>query len=229
MKTPLKQNLFSKLVTSGTYKVWCGESFYIGSAVDIDKRRQDHALQLRRGCHHSKPLQAAFDALPEPTDAEFEVVQQMPGATVAEIRAAEQALLDDLHGTPGCCNASKTSIGATNPRPDAVLRWQNPEFRAKMKLARDNYRPSEGTRKLMGDAKRGANNPKARAVVLVFKGVESHHPSATAAAIHVGATQQAMHLWLSGQVRWPGSDLSRKYRMSKAAKRLIGLTGHFVD
>jgi len=226
VKTPLKQNLYSKLVVSGTYMVHCGGSFYIGSAVDIDVRRRDHARLLRRSRHHSKALQAAFDALTPDTPPLFEVVKEMRGATVAEIRAAEQALLDLHHGSPGCCNTSKTSIGATNPHPETAERWRDPEFREKMRKIRESQVVGPETREKQSLAKRGGNNPHARAVVFTLKGQEFQFGCVTDAAKHFKVKQQVVDAWLKGRICWPGMG-PRTCR--QPMRRLIGLTGRYAD
>lgn len=206
--------------------VHCGDSFYIGSAIDLDRRRQDHSRELRLGIHHSKPLQAAFDALTPDTPPMFEVVQEMRGATVAEIRAAEQALLDLHHGNPGCCNTSKTSIGATNPRPEMAEKWKDPEFREKMRRVRESLVVGPETRKKQSIAKRGKNNPHARPVVFSFKGEELRFDCVTDAAKHFGVLQQVVDAWLKGRICWPGAG-PRTCR--KPMRRLIGLTGRYAD
>ena len=182
--------------------------------------------------HHSKKLQSAYN---ESGLFKFEIVEELwydeeryPDMKdfIVAIRAAEQKILDRHHGSKLCCNTSSTAVGATNPRPDAVARWKCPEFREKMQKAREAYEVTPETREKMGQAKRGARNPHARAVWTNFKGERREFPTATEAAKHFGVNQQSMQAWLTGKYGWPGSY---GFRQSSRRWKLIGLTGGFVD
>ncbi len=233
-KTPAVKNetnggLFSKIVIGGTYRLVCGDYFYIGSSYDLNQRRGSHALQLKRGRHTYSKLQEAFNKLVSPRDARFEIINHMPGATTVELREAEQRLLDEFHGGEFCCNLSSTSVGATCPRPDMAARWKDPVFREKMQKAvegnRQYIRTPETSAK-MSDAHKGAKNPNARATILVFKGEEIRFGSAIEAARHIGVTSVTLSRWLSGKTPWPGSVDGYSYAPTD---HLIGLTGYYDD
>jgi predicted GIY-YIG superfamily endonuclease len=52
---------------SGIYKIVCtvNDKVYVGSAVDLNKRRREHFSALRRNRHHNKHLQNAFNRYKE--------------------------------------------------------------------------------------------------------------------------------------------------------------------
>lgn len=85
--------------------------------------------------------------------------------------------------------------------------------------------PSAETRAKMAAAKRGLAGQRSRPCVLVVLGRgELAFESATDAARFVGATQQAMHAWLTGTTPWPGTG-PRPPRNPA----LAGLAGWFIE
>jgi group I intron endonuclease len=55
--------MYSIPTESGVYQILCvptGKA-YVGSAVNLAKRWQEHRWMLRRGQHHSQYLQRAWD------------------------------------------------------------------------------------------------------------------------------------------------------------------------
>lgn len=64
---------------------------YIGSAVDYKKRWRDHAYELKRGSHHSKKLQNAWNKY---GNLKYEIIEYV--TNVADLLAREQYYID-LH------------------------------------------------------------------------------------------------------------------------------------
>lgn len=62
--------------TSGIYKITCVPTgkVYVGSAIDLQARRSVHLYELRRGTHHSRYLQRAWDKYGEGSFV-FEVIE----------------------------------------------------------------------------------------------------------------------------------------------------------
>lgn len=48
-------------MASGIYKIKIGHKKYVGQAVNIDARWQQHRRQLERGQHHNQELQRYYD------------------------------------------------------------------------------------------------------------------------------------------------------------------------
>ena len=80
--------------TSGIYQILCIPTgkVYIGSAINIRKRWQDHASGLRAQRHHSRYLQRAWNKYGE-TAFEFTIIEHVSAAFLIE---REQHWLDTL-------------------------------------------------------------------------------------------------------------------------------------
>ena len=75
---------------SGIYKISniVDGKIYIGSAVDLAKRRNRHLHYLRKGCHHSPHLQRAFNKFGE-INFTFDVIEYCePDALIQREQAA---------------------------------------------------------------------------------------------------------------------------------------------
>lgn len=80
--------------------------FYVGSTKNTKIRFQQHRRRLRRGDHHCKHLQAAWNKYGE--DAfKFEVVQRLN--TWEGLEAAEDRWLEANVGKPHCYNSGRTA------------------------------------------------------------------------------------------------------------------------
>ena len=79
------------------------DHFYIGSTINVRRRRWEHWDSLKRGMHHCAPLQAAWDEFG--ADAfEFEVLEEIPdGANVVDV---EETYLLKHAGQPYCYNTA---------------------------------------------------------------------------------------------------------------------------
>lgn len=76
-------------------------NFYVGSAVNYDKRKARHLWRLRRGDHANKHLQAAWAKYGEKAFV-FAVVQEVPDD--ADLLAAENVWLKEHVGKDYCYN-----------------------------------------------------------------------------------------------------------------------------
>lgn len=61
--TQITMNFAGELTTCGVYMIRCRltKRVYVGSSIDIPLRWREHRNTLRRGVHHSKFLQRAWD------------------------------------------------------------------------------------------------------------------------------------------------------------------------
>ncbi len=122
---------------SGIYSITHKKSGkrYIGSAVNIEKRWSVHRCHLRKGTHHSRHLQSAWNKYGESAFA-FEVVAT---CEKDELTAQEQFWIDAFqtanrkHGynvspTAGNCTGVEISESSRQKMAD---KWNDPEFRAK--------------------------------------------------------------------------------------------------
>jgi hypothetical protein len=101
-------------------------------------------------------------------------------------------------------NVSQNAFGP-HARPDMVARWQDPEFRESMSKMMQSRVISDETKRKMSLAKQGANNAKARKVIVTNPDrSETTFSTTTEAAQFFRISQQLLHLMLKGKTAWPG-------------------------
>jgi group I intron endonuclease len=95
----------------GIYKIInvINNKFYVGSAVDLKRRKARHFSELRNGRHNNRHLQAAWGKYGEQAFV-FVVVEQL--ATDADLLAAENVWLKEHVGEDYCYNIG---VDATAP------------------------------------------------------------------------------------------------------------------
>lgn len=114
---------------------------YIGSAVNLRKRWQEHLNGLRHRRHHSQYLQRAFDKYGESAFL-FEVLEQTePEALVAR----EQHFLDTLAPEYNIASTAGSQLGCR----------RSPESRRKMSERKKGGRLTEEHRRKIGEAQIG--------------------------------------------------------------------------
>lgn len=201
-------------MSSGVYLFRVGPVFYIGSSTNFARRKSNHVAPLKWGEHSNPRIQKAYD---EHGGGEFiplEFIHRNEGEDLAafktRLRHAEQRFLDRFKGDPNLANLSTNAFGPDN---GALMKrlWGIPAYREMMVSRMQGRVFTEETKKRMSLAKKGFQNPKARAVVVTAPtGAETVFPSTTDAAAFFGVTQQLFHLWLTGGVKWPGPNKGRK-------------------
>lgn len=82
------------------------QKFYVGSTTNMYERTRNHRTRLRRGRHHSRHLQAAWNKYGEECFV-FEVVEEV--ADVSRLQEVEDRWLAEHVGKPYCYNKSKYS------------------------------------------------------------------------------------------------------------------------
>lgn len=95
----------------GIYKIIniVNNKFYVGSAVDLKRRKTRHFSELRTGKHNNRHLQAAWDKYGEQAFV-FVVVEEL--AIEADLLAAENVWLKEHVGKEHCYNIG---VDATAP------------------------------------------------------------------------------------------------------------------
>jgi group I intron endonuclease len=114
---------------------------YVGSAVDPRRRKSDHFKCLRKGAHHSRHLQRAWNKYGEDAFV-FEIIE--PVLFVEDLIIREQYWIDTLraadrkHGFNICLTAG-SALGTKRSNETLLLqsevtkaRWNDPAFRAKV-------------------------------------------------------------------------------------------------
>ena len=98
-------------MTRGIYKIInvVNNKFYVGSAVDLKRRKARHFSELRNGRHNNRHLQAAWVKYGEQAFV-FVVVEEL--AVDADLLAAENVWLKDHVGKDYCYNIG---VDATAP------------------------------------------------------------------------------------------------------------------
>jgi hypothetical protein len=192
----------------GTYIVKCGNTAYIGSSSNFQQRKSAHKRDLERGIHPNSNLQQAFDGSQDFSFIPHQYITPVdcPNELRTILRNAEQALLDEATKSNLwlIANVSQNAFGP-HARPDLAAKWQDPEFR-KQTLDRLHSRVvTDETKRKMSLAKQGANNAKARKVIVTNPdGSETTFSTTTEAAQFFRISQQLLHLMLKGKTAWPG-------------------------
>lgn len=204
--------------TAGVYRINVGPAFLVSSSDDITGSATHHGVHLAAGLHNNRALQEAWNQHGSFEVAVLETVTPKPDEPeadlLARLRFREQAALDVLFGTPGCCNESESAYHQSTIVSVAEPRLSERRVRAGVKRML-----GQATREAMSAAKRGDLNPNARACRLIFGDINAVFPTVTAAADFFGVTQQTMQNWLSGKHKWP--KRGRYFH-------LAGLTGAFL-
>ena len=197
--------------TAGTYRLSCGEFFYIGSSSNLVHRKRDHQWRLRAGIHKTKCLQDAFNVFGCGTFTPLQFFKIQKNEADQDfrnrLRNAEQELLDQFKTDPFLLNKSSSAFGPDNGE---VIRkmWQDPEYRkiAAQRLSKAATNPSAETREKMASAKRGAKNRQSRPVIVKHPdGSTTRYESTVAAATFFGTSQQLFDTWIKGTAPWPGT------------------------
>lgn len=96
----------------GIYKIInvINNKFYVGSAVDLKRRKTRHFSELRNGKHNNRHLQAAWQKYGEQAFV-FVVVEEL--ATDADLLAAENVWLKEHAGKDYCYNIGVDAVAPT--------------------------------------------------------------------------------------------------------------------
>jgi hypothetical protein len=192
----------------GTYIVKCGNTAYIGSSSNFQQRKSAHKRDLERGIHPNQNLQQAFDGSRDFSFIPHQYITPVdcPNELRTILRHAEQALLDEAAKSNLwlIANVSQNAFGP-HARPDLADKWQDPEFRKQTLDRLHNRVVTDETKRKMSLAKQGANNAKARKVIVTNPdGSETTFSTTTEAAQFFRISQQLLHLMLKGKTAWPG-------------------------
>ncbi len=162
------------------------DHFYVGSSVNVRRRRWEHWDSLKKGTHHCEALQTAWTEFGE--DAfEFEIIEEV--ADVTKLLYVEETYLMKHAGSPECYNTAMSAhqSPAAMPRVRAKIseglrrKYEDPNYTpragkqhseetkaaisAKVQAAVAEGRggkfiPSKETRKRMSQALKGNQNAK---------------------------------------------------------------------
>jgi group I intron endonuclease len=96
----------------GIYKIInvINNKFYVGSAVDLKRRKARHFSELRNGRHNNRHLQAAWGKYGEQAFV-FVVIEELPAD--ADLLAAENVWLHEHVGKDYCYNIGVDAISPT--------------------------------------------------------------------------------------------------------------------
>lgn len=118
---------------------------YVGSAVNIEQRWREHRSCLRRGTHHSRYLQSAWNKYGE---AAFGFVVLEWDVPLGDLLAHEQAWLDTSDFRYNVCRVAGNCLGVKH----------TPETRAKWSAARKGKPKSSEWRSAIGTANIGKHS-----------------------------------------------------------------------
>ena len=128
---------------SGIYRIDFGNGhFYIGSAIDIDKRKRDHRREMKRGIHPNRIVQHCWNKYGV---FEFTVLEE---CVKDGLIVREQFYLDQHCDNPK--NVNLVSIAGSN-----LGLKHSAETRAKISAAKKGHKHSAESRAKMSAAKKG--------------------------------------------------------------------------
>jgi group I intron endonuclease len=151
----------------GIYSILDAKSgaFYVGSAVSLRKRMNDHLYRLARGSHANQRLQRIWAKRPE--SLRFLVIETLPGADRSARLAREQAYLDEsrVGENVNCINVlgvagshegrKRTAETIEKLRAANVGRTFTAESREKMRMAKLGVPRTAEARAILSAARKG--------------------------------------------------------------------------
>ncbi|MGI0025834.1 MAG: GIY-YIG nuclease family protein [Nitrososphaera sp.] len=149
------------------YRVADGKS-YVGSTVDIKKRKRTHFSMLRRSVHHCIHLQRAWNTYGESAFA-FEILEELFISSDAELRAAEDAyfIQFDLYNTSPVAESPLGVVHSeeTRQKRSRALRGRqlSDEHKAKIGRASSGRRHTEASRKKLSERAKQRDMSRLRA------------------------------------------------------------------
>lgn len=205
-------------MTSGIYAIRNIRSgrVYVGSAVNIRRRFNQHRHMLRRGNHHSRRLQGSWDKHGEDCFV-FEIIEFCDAGVLA---TREQFWIDEL--------ASTSSDRGMNIRPDATSNAgvkRSPEFCAAISARqKGRNRPDDEKRRISEGLKGRPVSPETRQKLADGRRgkVASDETRAKISAANRSRSDATLEkLRASSAVRWSKQDERERYRV--IGKRLASL------
>jgi group I intron endonuclease len=167
MKTHAQQNYAAERLDprwhrkSGIYQINIGDGFYIGSAISLTKRRNQHFSDLRASRHANIHLQRAFN---KHGSIYFEIVEIVED--VARLIEREQFYIDTMKPRYNIAVTAGSQLGFRHSAESRALiskvqkgRVLSPETCRKMSEARQGIKLSEEHRKNISASKKGRKNP----------------------------------------------------------------------
>jgi len=130
-------------MNSGIYQIRnvINEKIYIGSAINIDRRWNEHVSLLKRTKHHSRHLQSAWNKYGE-ENFEFSILEECEKEQLVE---REQYYLDTLCPEYNVCKIAYSQLGMKH----------TPEAREKMSISRRGKICTAETRKKLSEKAKG--------------------------------------------------------------------------
>lgn len=124
--------------------------FYIGSSVDMNRRRKEHFRKLKRGKHGNSHLQRFYDKHGEKALG-FKILSEIINPTVSQLIAIEQLFIDNLNPLFNICKIANTRFGV---KCSLEHRRKVSETRLAMRIKYDDEYKRKMSIKLSGE-----NNP----------------------------------------------------------------------
>ena len=147
---------------SGIYKITCTANgrIYVGSAVDLERRKHDHFKRLKRGTHSNQRLQNAYNKYGRKAFT-FDVLEHV--ADVEVLIEREQHYIDTLEPEFNICRVAGSPLGVKHTeetcakmRKAARERWQDETYREKISKAMKEQWQDEAHREVVSKAIRKA-------------------------------------------------------------------------
>ena len=141
------------MIQSGVYQIvnTIDNKRYIGSAVNLRKRKNEHFAHLRRGVHHSIYLQRAYNKHGRDAFC-FEILMYAPISWIIEI---EQALLNIINPEYNLSIKAGSRLGA--PQPDSMKIAQSKRMKQRWASMSDTERNAYNKKRAESNKRHWAN------------------------------------------------------------------------
>ena len=165
---------------------------YVGSAINRTKRWTEHRRRLRNGDHHSRHLQAAWDAYGQSAFV-FEVLETVAPNSIA-LLAVEQTHIDRLkafdreHGYNVCIQADRSRFGV-KASPETCAKIGASKVGNKNRLGA--VIPNEMRERIAAKLRGGKASPETRAKLSAMR---RGRPKSAAHAVAIGAANRGKKL-----------------------------------
>ncbi len=198
-----EQEILEGNKTAHIYKIIClvNNKYYVGSTVNIIRRETQHFYSLKKGTHHCKPLQMAYNKYGK-QNFKFEIIYTFKFIIKSEIFEIEQKYIDSKDSKFNTYMIAGSPLGS-NPGP------LSKERRMKISVAKKGKKLSTQHKiKLSNAAKRGRSFDKP--IIAITNGVATEYRSICEALRETGVPRQSIYDSINNK--------KRKHRWKKITK-----------
>lgn len=219
----VKQTVTKKIAGIYCIRQTNGNGYYVGSAVDVNKRWNEHKWKLNKGIHHCPHLQNAWNKHGSHC-FRFEILEVIPSHLIINNKSLmpfEQLYIDIMKPNYNACPVAGNSLGRTH----------SPETRAKISAAnkgklKGKPRSPEVCAK-MSESMKGKNTGKTRTPeqkAKIIKALTGRKPT-DETRVKMSLSQRGRIITLEARAKISAANKGRKHTPETIAKRVASVKG----